>query len=58
MIEMPFTTMAVAVFMYCIFIMPFTKRAQERINEPGNMTNMYLYIGSMLLSLLFFALGI
>lgn len=55
---MPLTTISMLVFMYCIFIMPFTKSAQKRIDEPNNYTNMYWYIGSMLLTILFFFLGL
>ena len=55
---MSLSMIALLVFMYCVFIMPFTKSAQKRADEEGNFTNMYWYIGSMLLTLLFFALGL
>ena len=52
------TTIGALLFMYCIFVMPFTESAQRRTKDPRDFTNMYYYVGSFLLMIIGFALGI
>ena len=52
------TTIGALLFFYAVFIMPFTEDAQRRAKDPRDFTNMYIYVGAMLLLLIGFALGI
>lgn len=45
-------------FLYCIFIMPFTNFAKNKIKEHNSYELMYIYVFFMMLTIIGFMLGI
>ena len=44
--------------MYCIFVMPFTQYAKDRMNNKFDYTMMYIYVGFLIMAILGFMLQI
>jgi ABC-type arginine/histidine transport system permease subunit len=43
---------------FCIFVMPFTQYAKDRINNRFDFTMMYIYVGFLIMAILGFMLQI
>ena len=44
--------------MFCIFVMPFTQYARDRINNRFDFSMMYIYVFFLILTIIGFMLGI